>query len=83
MRDIFLRHHAIEKVEDAFGFGAERGQVFTPVHAGGRGVLVEQLGVRSQSQYMQEFLATLYTADMLYGVGELRDYGAIPIVVPA
>jgi len=46
-------------------------------------VLVEQLGVRSQSQYMQEFLATLYTADMLYGVGELRDYGAIPIVVPA
>ncbi len=46
-------------------------------------VLAEQMGVRSQTQYMQEFLATLYTADMLYGVGELRDYGCVPIVVDA
>jgi len=46
-------------------------------------VLVEQLGVRSQTQYMQEYLATLYTADTLYGVSELRDYGCIPLVVTA
>lgn len=46
-------------------------------------VLAEQLGVRSQVQYKQEYLATLYTADMLYGVAELRDYSAIPIVVDA
>lgn len=46
-------------------------------------VLVEQIGVRSQTQYKQEYLGTLFTADTLYGVGELRDYGAVPIVVTA
>jgi N4-gp56 family major capsid protein len=35
-------------------------------------VLVEQLGVRSQTQYKQEYLATLYTADTLYGVKAMR-----------
>ena len=46
-------------------------------------VLVEQLGVRSQTQYKQEYLGTLFTADTLYGVAELRDYSAVPIVVDA
>ena len=46
-------------------------------------VLVEQLGVRSQVQYMQEYLATLYTADTLYGVAELRDSSCVPLIVPA
>ena len=35
-------------------------------------VLAEQMGVRSQTQYKQEFLANLYTADQLYGVKVLR-----------
>jgi hypothetical protein len=35
-------------------------------------VLAEQLGVRSQTQYKQEFLSTLYTADTLFGVKTLR-----------
>ena len=35
-------------------------------------VLVEQVGVRSQTQYKQEYLGTLYTADMLYGIAALR-----------
>jgi HK97 family phage major capsid protein len=35
-------------------------------------VLAEQLGVRSQTQYKQEYLSTLYTADTLYGVKTLR-----------
>ena len=35
-------------------------------------ILVEQVGVRSQTQYKQEYLATLYTADTLYGVSALR-----------
>lgn len=35
-------------------------------------VLAEQLDVRSQTQYKQEYLATLYTADTLYGVKLLR-----------
>ena len=44
-------------------------------------VLVEQLGIRSQTQYKQEWLGTLFTADTLYGAAELRDAAAVPIVV--
>jgi N4-gp56 family major capsid protein len=47
------------------------------------GVLVEQLGVRVQTQYKQEWLSTLLTADTLYGVGELRDASAVALIVPA
>ena len=46
-------------------------------------VLVEQQGVRSQTQYTQEYLGTLYTADTLYGVKELRDGSAFALAVPA
>ena len=46
-------------------------------------VLVEQQGVRSQTQYKQEYLGTLYTADTLYGVAELRDNSAFALAVPA
>jgi len=35
-------------------------------------VLAEQMSVRSQTQYKQEYLATLYTADTLYGVKVVR-----------
>jgi N4-gp56 family major capsid protein len=35
-------------------------------------VMAEQLGVRSQTQYKQEYLSTLYTADTLYGVQVYR-----------
>ena len=46
-------------------------------------VLAEQMGVRSQTQYKQEYLGTLFTSDMLYGVKELRDEAAVAIAVPA
>ena len=46
-------------------------------------VLVEQVGVRSQTQYKQEYLGTLYTADTLYGVAELRDTSCFALAVPA
>lgn len=46
-------------------------------------VLVEQQGVRSQTQYKQEYLGTLYTADTLYGVAELRDNSCFALAVPA
>lgn len=46
-------------------------------------VLVEQQGVRSQTQYKQEYLGTLYTADTLYGVAELRDTSCFALAVPA
>jgi len=45
--------------------------------------LVEQMGVRSQTQYKQEYLGDLFTADTLYGVGELRDNAGVAFVVPA
>jgi N4-gp56 family major capsid protein len=46
-------------------------------------VFVEQLGVRTQTQYKQEFLADLFTADTLFGAEELRDYSAVALMVPA
>lgn len=45
--------------------------------------LVEQMGVRSQTQYKQEYLGDLFTADTLYGVGELRNDGGVAFVVPS
>lgn len=45
--------------------------------------LAEQLGVRVQRQYQQEYLGTLYTSDTLYGVKELRDDAGVAFVVPA
>ena len=35
-------------------------------------VMAEQMAVRSQTQYKQEYLSTLYTADTLYGVETYR-----------
>jgi hypothetical protein len=35
-------------------------------------ILAEQQAIRSQTQYKQEFLSTLYTADCLYGVKTFR-----------
>ena len=46
-------------------------------------VLAEQLGVRSQTQYKQEYLGTLFTSDMLYGVKELRDEASVAIAMAA
>lgn len=46
-------------------------------------VMVKQLDVRSQTQYKQEYLGTLFTADTLYGVEELRDGSCFALAVPA
>lgn len=46
-------------------------------------VLAMQKEVRSQTQYKQEYLGNLFTADVLYGLGELRDDAAVVFVVPA
>lgn len=45
--------------------------------------LAMQEEVRSQTQYKQEYLADLFTADVLYGVTELRDGGVVALAVPA
>jgi len=55
-------------------------------------VLVEQMAIRSQTQYKQEYLGTLFTADTLYGTKALRTSatstaanasGAYALAVPA
>ena len=45
-------------------------------------VMAEQLGVRSQTQYKQEFLANLFTSDTLYGKAVLRPEAGLTLVVP-
>ena len=45
-------------------------------------VFAEQVGVRTQTQYKQEYLGDLFTADTIYGVGELRNDAGIAFVVP-
>lgn len=44
-------------------------------------VLAEQLGVRTQTQYKQEYLGTLFTADTLYGVKTLREDAGFNLAV--
>ena len=46
-------------------------------------ILAEQMGVRTQTQYKQEYLADLMTADTLYGCQVYRPEGAFGIVLPA
>lgn len=46
-------------------------------------LLVEQMGVRTQTQYKQEWLADLFTADMIYGTAGLRGTSVLPIVAPS
>ena len=46
-------------------------------------VFAEQMGVRSQTQYKQEYLGDLFTADTLYGVKVLRPESALALVFNA
>ena len=45
-------------------------------------VLADVLAARVQTQYKQEFLATLLTADTIFGVAEAYDKGGVPIAMP-
>jgi HK97 family phage major capsid protein len=46
-------------------------------------VLAEQMAVRSQTQYKQEYLSTLYTADTLFGVKTVRPEAGFVLAVNA
>ena len=46
-------------------------------------VLAEQVGVRTQTQYKQEYLGDLFTADTIYGIGELRSEASVAFKVTA
>lgn len=46
-------------------------------------ILAEQMKIRSQTQYKQEYLADLYTADCLYGVKAFRPDSGFVLIVNA
>jgi len=46
-------------------------------------VLAEVLGPRVQTQYKQEYLATLLTADTIFGCGEVYDAGGLALAMPS
>lgn len=46
-------------------------------------VLAEQLAPRVQTQYKQEFLSDLFTADTIYGLGTPRPEAGVVLMVPA
>jgi N4-gp56 family major capsid protein len=45
--------------------------------------LAEQQAIRAQTQYKQEYLADLFTADTVYGVEMLRHLNGVAFVVPS
>jgi N4-gp56 family major capsid protein len=45
-------------------------------------ILADVLGPRVQTQYKQEYLATLLTADTIYGVAEAYDKGGVAMAMP-
>jgi hypothetical protein len=56
----------------------------SPLGAGGsKGAMVGSGGVRVQSNYIPEYLSTVTTADILYGVIENRDLAGVGILTPA
>jgi N4-gp56 family major capsid protein len=45
-------------------------------------VMAEQMGVRTQTQYKQEYLSNLFTADTLYGVETYRPEAGFVLAMP-
>jgi hypothetical protein len=80
--DIYVSNNCpvIETADDNGAGGAVRGAILA--HRDTM-VLAEQLGVRSQTQYKQEYLANLYTADTLYGVKVVRPEAGFVLAVNA
>jgi hypothetical protein len=46
-------------------------------------VLATAMNIRAQTQYVQQYLGFLFTADTIYGVKEYRDDAGVAFVVPA
>lgn len=55
----------------------------SPLGVSSKGGMVGANGVRVQSNYIPEYLGTLTTADILYGVIENRDASGVTILSPA
>jgi len=78
--DIYVTSNCpiLETADENAAGGIVRGAQFIHKDAS---VLAEQMGVRSQTQYKQEFLGTLYTADMLYGTKVVRPEAGFVLAV--
>tara|TARA_R110000796_G_scaffold12958_1_gene42327 strand:- start:1004 stop:1957 length:954 start_codon:yes stop_codon:yes gene_type:complete len=78
--DIYVTSNCpiLETASENSAGGIVRGAQFIHKDAS---VLAEQMGVRSQTQYKQEFLGTLYTADMLYGTKVVRPEAGFVLAV--
>ena len=78
--DIYVSSNVptIETAGDNAAGGAVRGAILGHKDTM---VLAEQKGVRSQTQYKQEFLGTLYTADRLYGTQVIRPESGFVLAV--
>jgi len=70
----------LQQVEDA---GATADQDLLLMFQRDGLLLVEQMGIRTQEQYKQEYLASLWTADTIYGTAGLRGTSILAIVVPS
>jgi N4-gp56 family major capsid protein len=46
-------------------------------------ILIEQMKPRTQTQYKQEYLSDLFTADIIFDTGLLRPEAGVAVVVPA
>jgi N4-gp56 family major capsid protein len=78
---IYISTNLAEKESDAENTATNGGRLVSGI-LGHRDafILATQMDVRVQTQYQQQFLADLMTADCLYGVAELRDGAAIELV---
>lgn len=78
--DIYVSSNVpvIETAADNAAGGDVRGSIMQHKDTS---VLAEQKGIRSQTQYKQEWLGNLYTADCLYGVKNVRPESGFVLAV--
>lgn len=70
----------VASVSDSTGDTDQRAVLFFQKEAV---LLIEQMRPRSQTQYKQEYLADLFTSDLIFDSGVLRPEAGIAVIVPA
>jgi hypothetical protein len=78
--DIYISSNCPTTTQSGGGGASDRAGVLMHKDAF---ALAEQVGVRSQTQYQQQYLGDLFTSDTIYGVGELRNTAGVAFVCPA
>ena len=77
--DIYISSNCPTTTQSGGGGASDRAGVLMHKDAF---ALAEQVGVRSQTQYQQQYLGDLFTSDTIYGVGELRNNAGVAFIVP-